>query len=124
MSYLSIINNDRCNKCILSKESCDIHSRNDFINNCLPFFNMKNSNINILNFDKDNYIFYDQNNTNTYFINKDFKFIKFDDVLPIYTNFTLYDYIEILNLFTFSFGICHQPQNRRYSFHHRTLPHR
>ena len=72
----SIKNDDKCNQCILENNNCD--TRNEIISNCIPLIYLSGSNINILNYDKLEYIYYNNDQLETYFIDKDFKFNKYE----------------------------------------------
>ena len=52
--YMSFKDIEICNTCL--KSDCNI-TRKQFINTCLPFIDIKYSNINVLNFNKDNYLY-------------------------------------------------------------------
>jgi len=65
---VSYIIKDECTKCIKT-DNCDYKSRNEFIKMCLPFYDIKKSGINILNFTKTNYIYFASKEAPTYFIN-------------------------------------------------------
>ena len=125
---ISHINNDICNKCIITKDCNDI-SRIRFINNCIPFYNLNTSKINILNYNLSAYIYYDINNTDTYYLDKNFylnkiEYIKlvnynkidllnkihyttFNDI-PIYFLFS--DYNIIFNIFMYQYNIYNNEQ--------------
>ena len=77
-----------CEKCIKT-DNCNFKTRNEFNDNCLPFINLPNSNANILNWDLTNYIYYDADNVNNYYFDKNFKLIKFEGKLPIYSSYNL-----------------------------------
>ena len=69
--YISHIDTNNCNICINKLDSCN-EIRKDFINNCLPFFNLHNSGINILNYDRSSYIYYDITNSKTSYLDYNF----------------------------------------------------
>ena len=72
-----------CNKCIhYPDELCYFTTRNNFIKKCLPFNNFDESKINILNFDKTSYIYYNENNRLTYYLDKKFMLHKCKSQIP------------------------------------------
>jgi len=72
-----------CNTCIqYPDELCYFKSRKSFINRCLPFNNFDESKINILNFDKTHYIYYNENNKLTYYLDKKFILHKCQSKIP------------------------------------------
>ena len=88
MSYN--IDADGCKKCINDNDCEDFVNRKEFINKCIPLVNMLESKINILNFDQTNYIYYDENNTETYYLGKDFVLRK-----PTIITLPIYNYIRL-----------------------------
>jgi len=87
-----------CRKCINNNNCEDFANRKEFINKCIPFVNMIESKINILNFDQTNFIYYDDNNTETYYLDKDF-ILKKPTILtlPIYNFITLNTILKIIS---------------------------
>jgi hypothetical protein len=65
-----------CVKCIEENNCVDFSNRNQFINKCIPFENIIQSKINILNHDQTSYLYYDDTNTETHYLDKDFKLKK------------------------------------------------
>jgi hypothetical protein len=67
----SYVKSDTCTNCIQTNE-CDIDTRQQFINDCVPIYDMVNSGVNILNFSKTNYIYFNVDNLLTYYIDNNF----------------------------------------------------
>jgi len=87
------IDSSGCALCI-EDSKCEIYvNRKEFINKCIPLVNMVFSKINILNYDQTYYIYYDENNKETYYLCKDFK-LRNPTVkkLPTYYNINLNSY--------------------------------
>jgi len=104
---LSIKINDECIKCIQTPK-CIYETRNNFINECLPLYDLKMSKINILDFDKKSYIYFDSSNdiANTYFINNKLQLEKYDDSsIPKYENFNYI--VEFQNKLNYEINIDH-----------------
>ena len=83
MSHFSIIINDNngCKKCEDNENEQDKDCvRKDFINNCMPFFDVENSKINILNNDGKSYIYYYGDNVDDYILNTNFTLQKHDKI--------------------------------------------
>ncbi len=80
-NIISHIKNDMCNVCINKNDLCD-KTRNNFITDCLPFYSLSNSKINVLNYKLSSYIYFDINNKSTYYLDKNFYLHE----LPYYTN--------------------------------------
>jgi len=87
-NIISYINNEECIKCINKETNC-VHTRKIFINKCLPFYNLLNSKINVLNYNATSYIYYNSNNNETYYLNKNFYLNKLLNYTSIIDN---YDY--------------------------------
>lgn len=98
----SIVESDECTKCI-QEEKCDFNSRIDFNNNCLPFLNIQNSNINILNWNYTNYIYFDINNQLNYYFDYKFKLNKYLGTLP--SENTTYNIKNFDSLINFNFKL-------------------
>jgi hypothetical protein len=92
---LPIKNSNQCIECINCKNtSCNKCTRNRFINDCLPLVDMKESRINILNWDHSRYIWFDESNTQTYSINKDFSLSEYTgDII----NYQIFYQTELIN---------------------------
>ncbi len=125
-SIISYIDNPYCNKCIKTN-SCMYSTRDEFINECLPFNNFNKSQKNILNFDKTSYIYFYKENSDTYYLKKDFsiKLINFNlpyepiDIMTpeiltsvfrinslIIPGFYLFcNYTNIFNIFTYNYSL-------------------
>lgn len=74
---IPIKNVPNCNECVNTEDdqgepNIDICKRQNFINQCVPLLNVKNSGVNILNWDQTGYLWYDRTNNETYTINKNF----------------------------------------------------
>jgi hypothetical protein len=72
-------NDNKCKGCLV----CDGNlsgecQRKKFINECLPLIDIKESKINILNWDKSGYIWYDSMNTESYYFDNNFNLNKYD----------------------------------------------
>lgn len=88
------VDSSGCALCI-EESNCKIFvNRKEFINKCVPLVNMISSKINILNFDQTYYIYYDENNKETYYLGKDFK-LKNPTIekLPTYHNINLNSFL-------------------------------
>ncbi len=92
INTISHINSSNCNNCIIKNDLCN-DTRKEFITKCLPFYNLSNSSINVLNYNLSSYIYYDVNNTSTYYLDKNFYLIE----LPNY-NDSIANSIKIYNL--------------------------
>ena len=75
------IDNYKCRQCINSN-FCKHINRNLFINQCLPFYNLFQSKINILNFDQTSYIYYDKTNKYIGYIDYNFIIHKISKPIP------------------------------------------
>jgi hypothetical protein len=71
--------------------------RKKFINDCLPLVDMKESKINILNWDRSGYIWFDESNTQTYSFNKDFSLNEYTGDNIIYKIFDQTELIYNIN---------------------------
>ena len=89
-----ILNSDNCNICVKTNE-CQYNTRLEFIDNCLPFLNLPNSKINIINWLNNNYIYYEQNNK-TYKFTNDFKLNLYTELLPKFSDYKLSNFEEDL----------------------------
>jgi len=106
VNEISHIDNKSCNKCIKTN-FCKFKNRKKFIKKCLPFNNFDITKKNILNFDKSSYIYYYNDTTLTYYVDKNFMLHNYKSKPPpykdininteeiLYTKFTIYD-TEIL----------------------------
>lgn len=95
---LSYIVSNNCSKCINEFNCNDFENRKEFIHNCIPLINMINSKINILNYNQTGYIYYDENNEKTYYLDKDF-LLKVPTIVnfPQYTNIDLNYFLRMIS---------------------------
>ena len=96
MSHLINIDNDNCKSCYKHNNN-NFCKRHNYIEKCLPFFDLKKSKINILNYDKTSYIYYDINNDKniTYNLNKNFTLEKTTNIIINQKNkIDLYKYLN------------------------------
>ena len=85
-NQISHIVDDQCNKCI-TNDLCIFDNRKRFIEKCLPFNNFDETKKNILNFDKTSYIYYNESNKLTYYLDKNFMLHKYKTKLsPLFEN--------------------------------------
>ena len=99
-NIISYINNEECIKCINKETEC-VHTRQIFINKCLPFYNLLNSKINVLNYNATSYIYYNSNNNETYYLNKNFYLNKLLNYTSIIDNYD-YDLNNLLLKITYT----------------------
>lgn len=73
-SNIPIKNIIECSKCITTSniDNTDDCTRHNFIKKCIPLIDIKNSNINILNWDKTGFLHYDPTNDETFSIDHNF----------------------------------------------------
>ncbi len=109
VNEISHIDNTNCNQCIKTN-FCIFKNRKKFIKKCLPFNNFDITKKNILNFDKTSYIYYYNDTTLTYYIDKNFMLHNYKSKPPPYKNINinteeiLYSKFEITNTDTLMYG--------------------
>ena len=102
VNEISHIDNTKCNQCIKTN-FCSFKNRKKFIKKCLPFNNFDITKKNILNFDKTSYIYYYNDTTLTYYVDKNFMLHNYKSKPPPYkdininTEEILYTKFEITN---------------------------
>lgn len=92
---LAIKNDEKCNKCILDNDCSG--TRKEIIEDCIPLTNISASKINILNFEKTNYIYFNDPKLPTYYIDNKFKLNRYEEIEILHKQKQikeLYDYLD------------------------------